>query len=392
MCSGSWSLIISMQIDRGAKVNDCQDGLQFNDVLSDLVSPAFILVNDQRTIEALNPEAEHLLRLRAAAVLQQSSELLPRALQDLIEETLVTGRSLADRVIAPFSSGQVESLLKASTTAIRKPTGEVSAVAVLLTDFSLARQWEQNLQRLDLLASIGTLSAGVAHEIKNALVAVRTFLEILFKGNREMELTDIASREFQRIDSLVSQMLRFAGTATSDFSPVSVTEILENTIRLIEHQIENNKIALVRSFNVSPDTVRGDAHQLQQAFLNLLLNAVESMESGGQLSLSTELISSPSPGPDAPPSRGMLQVTIRDTGPGIPRENLGRLFEPFFTTKPNGTGLGLPITRRIIHDHEGTLRVESELDRGTAFHTLFPMAPDLNEVAGPRRILPLPQE
>lgn len=381
-----------MQIDRGAKVKDCQDGLQFNGVLSELISPALILVNDQRTIEALNPEGEHLLGLQAAEVLQRSSELLPRALKDLIEETLVTGRSLADRVIAPFSPGQVESLLKASTTAIRKPTGEVSAVAVLLTDFSLARQWEQNLQRLDLLASIGTLSAGVAHEIKNALVAVRTFLEILFKGNREMELTDIASREFRRIDSLVSQMLRFAGTATSDFSPVSITKILESTIRLIEHQIENNKISLVRSFNVSPDMIRGDAHQLQQAFLNLLLNAVESMESGGQLSLSTELISSPLPFPEAHPHRRMLQVTIRDTGPGIPRENLGRLFEPFFTTKPNGTGLGLPITRRIIHDHQGTLRVESEMDRGTAFHSLFPTAPDLKEVAGPDRILPRPQE
>ena len=381
-----------MQIDRGAKARDCQDGFQFKDVLRELVSSALILVDDQRIIQALNPEGEHLLGLRAAEVLRRSSELLPPALRDLIEETLSTGLSLADRVIAPFASNQGESLLKASTTAIHNAAGEVSAVAVLLTDFSLARQWEQNLHRLDLLSSIGTLSTGLAHEIKNALVAIRTFLEILFRRNPEMELTDIASREFRRIDSLVSQMLRFAGTATNDFSPVGVSEILENTLRLVQHQIANNKIVLARSFKASPDTVRGDTHQLQQAFLNLLLNAVESMERGGHLTLSTELVSSPAPLPETSPHQRLLRVTIRDTGPGIPPENVGRLFEPFFTTKPNGTGLGLPITRQIIHEHDGTLRVESEQDRGTAFHLEFPMVPEFPEIAGPARLLPLPQE
>ena len=314
-----------MQIDRGAKARDCQDGLQFKDVLRELVSSALILVDDQRIIQALNPEGEHLLGLRAAEVLRRSSELLPPALRDLIEETLSTGLSLADRVIAPFASSQGESLLKASTTAIHNPAGEVSAVAVLLTDFSLARQWEQNLHRLDLLSSIGTLSTGLAHEIKNALVAIRTFLEILFRRNPEMELTDIASREFRRIDSLVSQMLRFAGTATNDFSPVGVSEILENTLRLVQHQIANNKIVLARSFKASPDTVQGDTHQLQQAFLNLLLNAVESMETGGHLTLSTELVSSPARLPDTRPHQRLLRVTIRDTGPGIPPENVDRL-------------------------------------------------------------------
>ena len=144
----------------------------------------------------------------------------------------------------------------------------------------------------------------------------------------------------------------------------------------MQPQLEGKAIALSRSFQAAPDRLNGDDYQLQQAFVNLFLNALEAMGPNGTLSVATETISA-----DARPARrgasadrAQLRVAVKDNGAGIPPENLARLFEPFFTTKPDGTGLGLPITRRIILEHRGTITVESQPGQGTAFQVLLPTA------------------
>jgi signal transduction histidine kinase len=214
----------------------------------------------------------------------------------------------------------------------------------------------------------------MAHEIKNALVAVKTFVDLLLKQNQEAELAALASREIRRIDSIVSQMLRFAGPAKPTFAPVRLHDILEHALRLIQYQLEGKRISLRRQFAAAPDWVRGDHYQLEQAFINLFFNAIEAMAPNGQLTVATDLVSPSSPAHTLPDykSQPLLRVAIRDTGIGIPPENLNRLFDTFFTTKPNGTGLGLPITRRIIQEHKGAITVESELNRGSTFSVLFP--------------------
>jgi signal transduction histidine kinase len=169
-------------------------------------------------------------------------------------------------------------------------------------------------------------------------------------------------------------MLKFGGPARLDFGEVRLHEILEHSLRLVQPQLEGKLISLSRSFQAAPDLVQGDDCQLQQAFVNLFLNALEAMGTNGMLSVTTENIPA-----DAASGRvggsaelGQLRVAIRDNGAGIPQEHLGRLFEPFFTTKPSGTGLGLPITRRIILEHRGDISVESQPGNGTAFHILLP--------------------
>ena len=237
-----------------------------------------------------------------------------------------------------------------------------------------ARQLEERLEQLDRLANMGTLAATMAHEIKNALVAVKTFVDLLLEKHQDAELAEVVRREIGRIDAIVGRMLKFAGPARPVFSDVRLHEVLNHSLRLVQAPLEGKTITVHRSFDAAPDLVRGDDCQLQQAFVNLFLNALEAMGPNGTLAVATRITSSDgAPDKAGPPGGGTrLQVTVRDDGAGIRPEDLARLFEPFFTTKANGTGLGLPITRRIIVEHQGTITVESQPGRGTAFHVLLP--------------------
>jgi two-component system sensor histidine kinase HydH len=207
----------------------------------------------------------------------------------------------------------------------------------------------------------------MAHEIKNGLTAIQTFIELLLQKGEDRELAEVVGRELKRIDSLVSQMLRFAAPGRNTFADVNVHILLNHSLRLVEHQISGKLISLKRDYKAAPDTVRGDEFQLQQAFMNLLFNAIEAMGTNGDLTVMTEIVQE---------SNGarQLQIKIRDTGVGISPENLGRLFEPFFTTKKNGTGLGLAISQRIVNEHGGNISVQTENNKGSTFSVLLPTA------------------
>lgn len=226
---------------------------------------------------------------------------------------------------------------------------------------------EENLQRLDRLANLGTLSAGIAHEIKNGLVPIKTFVQLMLQKSDDKELAATVERELKRIDSLIVQMLRFAAPRPAAFAQVRTHEVLELSLRLLQHQITGKMISVTRDYRAAPDTVLGDEAQLQQVFMNLLLNAVEAMGLNGALTISTEL---------AKENHGaaILKIAIRDTGAGIARENLDRLFEPFFTTKKNGTGLGLAISQRVASEHRGKIETQSEVGKGSVFIISLPAA------------------
>ena len=249
-----------------------------------------------------------------------------------------------------------------------------AGVVVVLNEISISRRLEQNLRRLDRLASLGTFSASMAHEIKNALVSVKTFVDLLLEKNRDAELAEVVRRELCRIDSIVGQMLKYAGPARPAFSSVRVHDVLDHSLRMVQPRLEAGLIALHRAFNAAPDAIQGDDYQLEQVFVNLLLNAAEAMGTNGSLTVATELISPASVRPKSAPGSGAhVRVTIADTGIGITTENMNRLFEPFFTTKQQGTGLGLTIARRIVQEHHGDISAQSQVNKGTTFSILLPV-------------------
>ena len=224
----------------------------------------------------------------------------------------------------------------------------------------------ENLHRLDRLANIGLVSASVAHEVKNGLVAISTFVDVLLEKGEDKEMAEVVRRELKRIDLLVTQMLRFASPKPSRLTSVHVHQVLDHSLRLLEHQLSERMIALKREYRAIPDTVRADDSQLQQTFMNLLLNGYEAIGSNGELSIITENIIETN-------GNRWLKIHICDTGRGIVPENLDRVFDTFFTTKKNGTGLGLAICRRVVQEAGGKIDVQSEAGRGSTFIICLPV-------------------
>jgi signal transduction histidine kinase len=221
------------------------------------------------------------------------------------------------------------------------------------------------MKRLDRLANLGLLSAGMAHEIKNGMVAIKTFVDLLAKKNPDAELTEVVGRELHRINAIVTQMLRIAAPKSAHFTTVKIHEALDHSLRLLQHQASGKLISIKRDYRAAPDTVRGDDAQLQQAFMNMLLNALEAMGMNGALTVGTEIVNGET-------GARSVKIKIQDTGSGIAPENLARMFEPFFTTKKNGTGLGLAISHGIVLEHHGTIEVQSERNKGSTFSISLP--------------------
>lgn len=358
-----------------AKADSPSNGLDFVSVLRDCLNCGVITLDERRKISGFNPQAEHLTGLKASAIVGKSSDALPAGLQPLLAETFSDAHQPVENrqvMLTDDSGGEVA--VVACTTPVRTAQGKFSGCVLVLNNVSTIRKWEGNMRRLDRLHSVGTLSASMAHEIKNAFVSVRTFVDLLLEKHQEIELAGLVRQELGRIDSMVSQMLKFSGPAKPAMTSVQLHFVLGKSLLLIQHLMEDKKIQLKRSFSASPDVMKGDADQLEQAFLNLFFNALDAMEDNGALEVSTRELPPNAKIPGLRRQKGMryLEVVIRDSGIGIPAENMGRLFEPFFTTKPEGTGLGLAITQRIIQEHNGFISVQSELSDGTAFSLIFP--------------------
>jgi two-component system, NtrC family, sensor histidine kinase AtoS len=363
-----------MPIDFPSSVAEGQDGMNFANILRACLSSGVLVVDDRQKISTLTPPAEQIMGIKASQALHHSMDLLPVPLQSIIRETFATKNPIVGRelLLHPEERGgitvQVNSALSADGN------GKVSGVVVTLNDISSARKWESAMRRLDRLHSVGTLSASMAHEVKNAFVAIKTFVDLLLEKNQQADLAEIVRLEMGRIDSIIGQMLKFSGPAKPAFTHIRLHPVLDKSLQLIRHLLDEKKIKVIRAFAASPDLLEADSDQLEQAFVNLFFNALDAMGKNGRLAVSTELLppGTKIAGLTQGKSKPLLRIVIQDSGIGIASENMDRLFEPFFTTKPDGTGLGLAITRRIIQEHRGVITVQSESEKGTAFSLVLP--------------------
>jgi len=218
------------------------------------------------------------------------------------------------------------------------------------------------------LASLGMLSAGVAHEINNPLGGILALTSLALEDTppedpRHENLQEVV-RQTERCRNIVKGLLEFSRQSSSDQEPVDINEVLVKTLNLIESQALFFNVEVVREWQQDMPPVEGDRSELQQVFMNLIVNAVQSMSEKGVIRLATRYDE----------AADQVEVSVADTGRGIPRELIDRIFDPFFTTKASGqgTGLGLSIAYGIITKHGGTIVVESELGAGTRFTVRFP--------------------
>lgn len=238
---------------------------------------------------------------------------------------------------------------------------------------------QQHLIRMEKLASLGKLSAVVAHEINNPLAGSLSYTMLVLRMLDEKELTEerklsilrylgFVKDEISRVGDIIKNMLIFAKQTGGDFSHEHIKPLVDSAIMLVKHQLSIKGIKLINDFNCTQDVCICDAGQIRQALVALFINAIEAMEGGGELSIKTEC------------SEQKITLTVKDTGLGIPEENLKNIFDPFFSTKKEGkgVGLGLSVVYGIIQRHKGNITVESKESMGTAVTIQLPREPEID--------------
>ena len=229
------------------------------------------------------------------------------------------------------------------------------------------------IRRADRLASLGTLTAGLAHEIRNPLVAIKTLTQLLPDRLDDEEFRDqflkIASGEVDRISSLVNELLDFARPSDPKLKFEDINTILDGMILLVSTETKKKQINILKNYASDLPPVQIDREQIKQVFLNVLLNAIQATPERGKITVKTRPFRKPG-------GESYAQIEFTDTGCGIPGEHLEEIFNPFFTTKTTGSGLGLSISHQIIQDHRGYIDVESQLDKGSSFFINLPVNQD----------------
>ena len=379
---------LAIAIDNAQLFTEVQNAKIYNEILLQNLTTGVIAAGADGRITVFNNEAGQITGAKSEELLDRPVDDLPASLRELVRETLRSGERQEDReLILEAEEGSV--VVRASSSVFHGQQGEMLGVLVVLTDITALKRLELQIRRSDRLASLGTLSAGMAHEIKNPLVSIKTFAQLLPERYQDSDFretfSNLIGHEIDRIDSLVNQLLRFARPAKPVLQPMHVHAVLEKSLQLLGHRLYQKEIKLTRSWRADVDTIRADADQLEQVFLNFFLNAMDAMKRGGEMIVSTEIRPADEWVAAISGTNGdvheILRITIRDNGEGIKSEDIPHVFDPFFTTKDYGTGLGLSVVHGIIQEHGGQIEVESELAKGTSFHILLPLVRFKQEVA-----------
>ena len=234
------------------------------------------------------------------------------------------------------------------------------------------RERLDRLYRAERLAAVGQLAAGVAHEIRNPLTAIRSTMQYLLRGldpeEPRHELVHELLREVDRINSTVGGLLSLSRSGELRKSDIDLREPLGQAVQLLQARAAEQGVEIQCNLGVGELRALGDADQLKQVFLNLLINSLQSMLSGGRIVVGA------APWPRSEPAgTRWAQVRIEDTGAGVPPEQMRRVFDPFYTTKRDGTGLGLAICHGIVEQHQGEIQLESEVGVGTVVSVRLPL-------------------
>lgn len=323
-------------------------------ILSTMESGVVAISADGK-ITLFNAAAQRLTHLDGKDTRGLSAEVLPVSISTALKRTATEGQSPEHfETLITGRDGRMIPVI-CSTSPLRHRNETISGAVAVFSDLTRLKDLERDKRRAERLASIGALASGIAHEIKNPLVAIRVFAELLperFSDDEfRNEFSTIAMREIDRIDNLVARLRGLATPGHQRLIPMDLRAPLEETLGLLRGQLEQTRISIKLIDESSTSTITGDHDQLKQLFLNVLMNAIDAMEQGGEIMIRV--------------SDRMMQevhtvaVDVSDVGPGIPDSVLSKIFEPFVTTKPQGTGLGLSICRGIADAHRGVIRASN---------------------------------
>lgn len=252
--------------------------------------------------------------------------------------------------------------LATSGTLLTDENGAPVGALHIVRDITEMKALQEQNKRIERLSAMGEMAAELAHEIRNPLGSIELYASLLVRdlSGDQKRWAENARIGIRSLNTIVSNMLQFANPSPVAFAPVNVHDIVNEVLRFTDPLMQQRQVEVRRDLGADQSAIPGDADLLKQLMLNLVFNAMKAMPSQGALSIRTRNLAG-----------GELELQIRDTGVGIPPENLERIFDPFFTTNRNGTGLGLSVVHQIVERHSGRIEVASEVNRGATFTIVF---------------------
>ena len=345
----------------------------------DSVGDGVIVVGCNGIITLCNPAAEEITGFSRRLALGASFDKLfslETPLLEMVAKTIRTGITITDNEnMVVRSTGKIKPVA-ATCYPLVLATGEHIGAILTLKDITYIRELEAAVRQADRLSTLGTLAAGLAHEVKNPLGGIKGAAQLLERELTEeselREYTRVMIRETERIDHIMRELLELASPRGLTLAPVNLHRVLEDILLLQKLSVAGKQISLVKRFDPSIPDIMADEQMLTRLFLNLIRNAIEAMGTSGQLTVSSRILSDYRMAQNQRRSR-MIALEIADDGPGIPAEDLENIWTPFFSTKSGGTGLGLTICHKIVSEHRGLIKAEADPGHGTKFTVLLPL-------------------
>jgi two-component system, NtrC family, sensor histidine kinase HydH len=336
----------------------------FSDTLVENMPIGLIALDTSLIITSFNQVADRVLNLSADhASGKKASEVLPRMFLELISDPDIESRAVEKEIIC-FIAEKTRLPLQVSAARLQDETGNFLGYVLLFKDLREVQALQKALARSQRLASLGSLAAGVAHEIRNPLSSIKGFATYFRERYahipEDREVSSIMIQEVDRLNRVVSQLLAFARPVTIAKQPASISDVIHKSLKMVQRQSTDRHIDIETNIQPGLPVISMDPDQMSQVLLNLLLNAVESMDSGGRIAISAAL------------NQDRMIVQISDNGPGISETALSQIFDLYFTTKPSGTGLGLAIVHNIMEAHDGDIKVESLAGKSTTVTIRLP--------------------
>jgi PAS domain S-box-containing protein len=330
---------------------------------------AVVAVDKNKSIIVFNPVAEELFSLKRNEVINKNySQIFPED-EPLINQVLSTGKSIWDMERRlPMCSKENKDLVL-GTSILLDEKGKIQGAVAVIHDMTELKKYEEEAKRAERLSTLGNLAAGVAHEIRNPLNAISIAAQRLksefvpIKDKEEyLNFTQTILNEIKRLDQTINQFLSLAKVQKLNLVSTDMNSFFCEIISLMEIEAKEKGILIEKEIENIPK-IRIDREEMKKATVNVILNGIQAMPVGGKMKILGKLDR----------SGKEVIIKIKDSGPGIPEEDLSKIFQPYFTTKDKGTGLGLAIAYRIIADHKGKIEVESKLSEGTTFIIRLPV-------------------
>ena len=353
--------------EAGSSVMNIDETLK--DILSSLKEYALYVINLEGKITYFGMGSEIMLGWNKRDIIFKHASILHNSedaannLHSILEQVRLFGKYESETLLVTKIGSAIPVVLTANK--FLDSTGKHSGYIFIAKDITERKKLEYQAFQAEKLTALGLLSAGIAHEINNPLLVIQGRSALLMKEKLNQKVKnylELINSQAQRIHKLVDQVLKFAQKTKPSLGPIEINEAIEFILPFAKYNnLPHVKVEIKMNFEKNMRLVKGDLHQLQEVFLNLIINAYQSMPNGGDIEITTS-------------SFGNLfaLIQIKDTGIGIPADSLKDVFMPFFSTKSDGKGLGLSICHNIIKNHNGSIELDSQVNRGSTFTIKLP--------------------